>query len=172
VTDAIEAHHDSAYAHNLRALCLNALDRPDEALDEYLAATRLDPHNAILVGNLGCAYQERGRLEDATATIRRALSMNPNLPYLYERLADIARQRGDEATAAKELRQAEVGYKAIVDAHPFESPGWRDLARVRLGLGDYPGAQKAREVATEIDRTEALEGPPDAVVNGVTEVRQ
>ncbi|MET0515732.1 MAG: hypothetical protein ABW047_10465 [Nitrospiraceae bacterium] len=38
--------------------------------------------------------------------MRRALGIDSNLTYLYEKLGDVARMRGDEAGAIREFRQA------------------------------------------------------------------
>ena len=38
--------------------------------------------------------------------LRQALTLNPNLRYVYTRLGQLYRERGDEAAAQKEFREA------------------------------------------------------------------
>ena len=171
-SDSIELLGESGWIRNLRALCLDDLGRTDEALVDYEAAVRLSPSDPILVGNLGASYHDSGRLDEAVAMMRRALSLNPNLGYLYERLADIARQRGDEAAATKELRRAEAEYLGNTNADPFDRRAWVSLSRVRADLGDYEGAESARRMVVQIDQTDRFEGAPDAVVQGTRMVRK
>jgi tetratricopeptide (TPR) repeat protein len=171
VSDCIELFRDSGLLRNIRALCLHDLGRDDEAVEEHQAAARLSPSSPVLIGNLGTVYHEAGRLDEAVATLRRALSLNPSLGYVYERLADIARQRGDEAAATKELGQAEAGYLRRTNDDPFDRRGWENLARVRASLGDYEGAESARRMILQIDRTDRFDGIPDAVIQGTRMVR-
>jgi tetratricopeptide (TPR) repeat protein len=166
VTDVIELLGDSSRAFNVRALCLDDLGRGPEALTEFQRAVHLDPENAILVGNLGCAFADAGRLDEAVATIRQALTLDDELGYLYQRLAVIARKRGDEVAATKELRQAELIYARASERTPFNRGVWMNLFNVRRSLGDYEAAERARQMILEIDHTEKFEGKADAVIWG------
>ena len=170
-SDYIELLEDDGDMRNLRGVCLTELGRAAGALVEYEAAVRLSTSHPVLIGNLGAAYHQAGRLDEAVATLRRALSLNPNLGYVYERLADIARQRGDEAAATKELGQAEAGYLRRTNDDPFDRRAWDNLARVRASLGDYKGAESARRMILQIDRTDRFDGIPDAVIQGTRMVR-
>src|SRR5262245_11225652 len=171
VSDCIELLGDSGPLRSLRATCLEELGRADEALVEYEAAVRLLPSHPVIVGNLGAAYHNAGRLDEAVAMMRRALSLHPHLGYVYEHLGDIARQRGDEAAATKELRRAEAEYLRKTNEDPFDRRAWEDLARVRANLGDYERAESAGRMMLQIDRSDRFEGIPDAVIQGTRMVR-
>jgi molecular chaperone DnaK len=169
LNDLIEHHRPSAEALNIRALAFDDLGLPAKALDDYRAAADLNRDNPILRGNYGCALFEAGHLEEATAAIRLALGMNPDLAYLYLRLAEIARQQGREQEARRELQQAERLYTTAAEAQPLNPESWRNLAYVRSLLGDYEGAAKAEEFATDADRFISLGGNVRDVVRGVKE---
>jgi len=170
-SDCIELFGDNGLLRNIRALCLNELGRGDEALVELEAAFRLSPREPVLVGNLGAAYHNAGRLNEAVAMMRRALSLNPRLGYVYERLGDIARQRGDEAAAMKELKRAEAEYLRKTNEDPFDRRAWEDLARARENLGNYESAESAGRMILQLDRSDRFEGIPDAGIQGTRMVR-
>jgi Flp pilus assembly protein TadD len=48
-----------------------------EARFRFEQAARLDPSNARAVGNLAVAYEALGRFEEAQATYKRALEIDP-----------------------------------------------------------------------------------------------
>jgi molecular chaperone DnaK (HSP70) len=166
ITDVIELIGPSAHAHNIRALCLDDMGRSVEALADYETAARLGSTNPLFVGNLGCAYAGCGKLDEGVAAIRRALAMDSDLGYLYERLATIARRRGNEPVAVSELKQAEAVYAREADRTPFHPAVWESLSRVRRNLGDYGGAERARQMLTELKNQDAFEGSPEAVIWG------
>ena len=47
------------------------------ALEHYLEAIRLQPRFVEAINNLGRLYLDEGRLEEAKASFRRALDINP-----------------------------------------------------------------------------------------------
>ena len=170
VNDVIAHYGLTAPALNVRGLAYDDLGRSELALADYKSAADLEPSDPILRGNYGCALEEAGRLEEATAAIRLALGINPNLAYLYERLAEIARRQGQELEARPELLQSERLYQAAAERQPFDPEAWRSLAFVRHKLNDPEGAKKAAERATEALRFSSLGGNITDVVSGTKEI--
>ena len=166
VNDLMDHHGTDALPLNVRALAYDDLGLSPKALADYEAAAELDPTNPILRGNYGVALQDAGRFGEAVAAFRLALGMDPDLAYLYQGLADIARRQGREEDARRELRQAERLFKAAAEREPLSPEPWRDLAFVRSQLGDYEGAAKASELATDALRFVNLGGSAGDVVSG------
>ncbi len=170
VNDVMGEHGITAAALNVRGLAYYALDQHDHAIADHKAAADLNPRDPVLRGNYGCALEETGRFDEATAAIRLALGMNQNLAYLYQRLGGIARQQGREEDSRREFQQAERLYAAAADGEPLNPESWWNLAAVRFQLGDYDGATKAGELAEGAEHFGRLGGPATDVVSGSREV--
>ena len=69
-------------------------------------AVSLSPESAIYAGNYGVSLARMGKKEEAVASFRRAVDINPNLVYVYEFLGDFYRKEGKEEAAEREYRQA------------------------------------------------------------------
>lgn len=169
VNDLIDHYGTDAQHLNIRALAYDDLGRAELAMADFKAAADLSPDDPILRGNYGCALVDAGRLDEATAAIRLAFEMNPNLAYLYLRLDEIAGRQGREQEARRELHQAERLYKTAAEREPLNPEAWRNLAFVRSKLGDYEGAAKASEFATDAFRFVSLGGNSSDVVSGIQE---
>ena len=70
-------------ALNNKALSLNALNRPAEALACFDAALKAMPNHPNALINRGAALQALGRAEEAIASIDRALALDPNNASAY-----------------------------------------------------------------------------------------
>src|SRR5687767_8069004 len=77
LASALEEEPDDPELHALRALCLGALDRDDEALAEADRAIAIDSRGSF--GHLVRAdlLLDRNRLDDALASARRAVELDP-----------------------------------------------------------------------------------------------
>jgi len=156
-----------------------------EALEAFRQMTELDPQATDGWANMGNVLVEMGRLDDAVQLYEKALTKEPNDPYLHSNLAAVyARQgRDDLAEAAwKRALAANAGYgPAVVElaAHfgrsnrladairtleagrdPVVAPPWgprvrRNLAFAWLGLQE---SERAADLFEEAVRsgTDAL----------------
>jgi len=75
----------------------------DAAIAEYRAEQALNADRAEARLNLGAYFAETGHLDSAALEYEAALTLNPALIATYVNLADLARQRGDNAAAEKIL---------------------------------------------------------------------
>jgi tetratricopeptide (TPR) repeat protein/mono/diheme cytochrome c family protein len=75
------------------------------AIAEYRAEQQLNADRAEARLNLGAYFAETGHLDSAALEYEAALKMNPSLIATYVNLADLARQRGDNAAAEKILME-------------------------------------------------------------------
>lgn len=98
---ALEIARVAEHARN--ALRLQAAGRPAEAAAELEAALRLDGRDPAIRTALGNLYATLGRPEDALVQYRTVLQRHPDFPEAHYRLALLARERGDGATARRHL---------------------------------------------------------------------
>lgn len=113
---AAARHHERALALdptdlrvlNAAALFLSNLGRTDEALalDEFIV--RRDPVNVGSLHNLGAAQSRAGRLDEAIASFRTALSLSPGLGLGHYYLGRTMLQKGDASGALVEIEQETI----------------------------------------------------------------
>lgn len=145
-------------AANLLSLVSGEQGNDKDKLRYAQDAARLDPTNAVLAGNLGCVWAEAGLTDQGIAQMRLALGMDPKLTYLYERLGNICRQRGDEAGACREFTQAIQILERASCGSPQTAHVWSDLARLYQKMGDYSQAASARSRAADAHQNEIYDG--------------
>jgi tetratricopeptide (TPR) repeat protein len=101
------------------------------------------PHKARVQANLAWAYSERGRLEEASRALERALSSDPGLISAYQNLAAIHLQAGRRAQARALLEEA-------VRRAPRYMQARVDLAAVCMQLRDPTAAAEHLRRALEL----------------------
>jgi tetratricopeptide (TPR) repeat protein len=152
-TDALVGRYE-----NLRALVASDLRRPDEALEAARAACAGEARSGVFEGNLGVLLADLGRPTEAVPHLRAAIARDPSLVYAYEHLARVLRAAGDEASALRELREAEAQARKRALRSPDDAEAWRSLVRILRGLGDYPAAAEAEARASEAAKNETYSG--------------
>ncbi len=109
-------HHERALALdptdlrvlNAAALFLSSLGRTDEALALNEFIVRRDPVNVGSLHNLGAAQSRAGRLDEAIASFRTALSLSPGLGLAHYYLGRAMQQKGDASGALVEIEQETI----------------------------------------------------------------
>lgn len=147
--DVVPRHdrHRSLPAAEVRASLANdlmfGLQWPDEAIQHYRAALDQNPDEATVVGNLGLALAETGRMEDAAAMFQRAATLDPGNGGTRSQLAAALLQIGRTPEA---VAQAEAGVRLAPN-----DPGARDLLGVALAMtGRLADAEASFEKALQI----------------------
>jgi tetratricopeptide (TPR) repeat protein len=135
----------------LGALCFD-LGRAAEAVPLYeraQAAIRTrgaeSAQHAALYGNLALALRALDRGDDAIASYRHGLTLDPSLPDLYAGLAGELHRRGEFTTAAAE-------YDAALALQPLRADWLHNLAAAYAGLGAIERAVPLYRRALAIDR--------------------
>ncbi|HEU4367474.1 MAG TPA: hypothetical protein VFV05_04490 [Methylomirabilota bacterium] len=77
--------------------------RTAEASEELSAALKLDSQNATALSTLGSVRMVQQRFDEAVRAQEQALAADPRHANAYWTLAQVARARGDEATARRHL---------------------------------------------------------------------
>ena len=104
LTSAVNAHSltnpEQARAYLERGLILDGMNRLDDAIGDYGAALRLDPHSAPALNNRANAYRRQNKFEDARRDYLASLAAgNPAPEYPYYGLGQISEQEGKPAEA-------------------------------------------------------------------------
>jgi len=101
IDEALRLAPDQPRSHNYRAVCLEAMERYDEALDAARRAVSLDPHDASYLLQLG-ALELRTDPAAAEARFRDGLRIDPGSAELLVHLgiALLKQKRIDDARTA------------------------------------------------------------------------
>ena len=123
------------------------LDRAAAAYRQVLAA---DPGNADALHLLGLTERQAGRGQEATALIRRALTLAPHLIEARLNLANILQAGGDMAAARAQWRM-------VLALDPANAAAWHALGATLAGDGGAgrPAAIRALRRAALLDPSRA-----------------
>lgn len=156
--DFIASNGPTAQAANLMGLICGIRKRFNDELRWHKQATEMDPKNAVLCGNYGYALADAGRDSEAEAMMRQALMLDPGLRYVYTRLGDLYRRRGDEQAAQKEFREAIRLVEHETGAQPESRSVWRAAEFLYRRVGDYERAAEAQRRAVKLQQSERFGG--------------
>ena len=144
----------SRRARAARGRCLVLVDRLVEGEAE-LARARQEAgahgerqlETALMLAELQAASRasHHRRLVDRAGPVRQALADRGDadgLALLHALLADARLALGDPLGAAREAEQS-VGWREVHGHRSWLAAAWHRLARIRLHLGDLPGARAA-----------------------------
>jgi len=93
---------DNPVYHNMQGLALLGLKRPKAAIRAFEAAVKADPEYTTARFNLARAYDLLGDLDQAARQYQAVIKIKP-IPAAYVGLANVARKRGDEASAERSI---------------------------------------------------------------------
>ncbi len=135
--DALEAAvrrnpNDPASQYRL-ALALRGADRRADAFPHFVAASELAPPSSDLLLDLGIAYSDVGRYDDAEKTYRRLITLDPSNARALHNMGNLALRRGDAKEAAD-------WYGRAVAARPAYLLAQYHLAYTQKFLGRYDDA--------------------------------
>jgi tetratricopeptide (TPR) repeat protein len=149
-----------AYERGAEALRQQNLN---EAVNEYEAATRLDPGKALYHSSLAAAHfqifqrtSEEQAGQAAVEELRRAIALNPLdgrlcslLGHVYVSLASAAGQ--DAGRKAERLQSALSSYARAQELEPYTAFHRFEQGRIRLALGQREQAEAAVREAVEME---------------------
>lgn len=164
--DYIANHGLAATPANLMGLICGVRHRVEEEVHWHRKATELDPSSAALRGNYGYALADAGRDSEGEAMMRHALTLDSELVYLYTRLGDLYRERGDEKAARKEFREAIRLVERQTGDQPESSTVWREAEGLYRRVGDYEHAAEAQRRAVKTEQDERFGGDHAARIAG------
>jgi len=126
-------------AHDQLGLCYAGLSRNEEAIREYGEAVRLNReqslHSPWPSMNLGTLYLRMERFDEAEASLRESLSVEPQFPVAHLRLGQVLEKKGQSEDAVRELKEA-----ATLDP-TYPEPHYA-LARIYKRQGNLRSSQQ------------------------------
>jgi peptidoglycan/xylan/chitin deacetylase (PgdA/CDA1 family)/uncharacterized caspase-like protein len=114
----------SAAAHLNRGDALFKEKRYQEALDEFLAAAKMDPNSALAANNTGFIYSKLRRFEESIQWTKRAIEIDPKRSVAYQNLGDLYFQ----LNRPEDARHYYEEYLNLASDKPYAS-----VVRARLG---------------------------------------
>lgn len=79
---------ENSRSHNDRGMALFKERKYQEALQEFLAATQLDPSNALAANNVGYMYYKLEQFTEAASWFEKAIALDPRRAIAYANLGD------------------------------------------------------------------------------------
>lgn len=141
---SLELDPGSASAHYNLA---GSLARRGEfaAAERHFRAALEERPNAQTFTGLGIVLGQQGRVDEAVASLRRAIEEDPRQPTAYDRLGTILLEQGKLDEAAAQF-QALLGMRPSAVAH-------QKLAEVLMRLGRTDDARRELEMARSLERS-------------------
>ena len=140
---AIELNAGHAQAHHWFSMFLSTRDRHAESLREIRKAQELDPLSIVISQNLGRAYHQACRYDEAVEQYRRTIELEPRFYTTHVMLAHslLRLSRDEEAVASLRRAQAIAGRVPMILS---------DLACVLATMGDLEEPRRLLHELTEL----------------------
>lgn len=141
---------DPELGHPLLAEVLEATGDAAGALEQRRLAVAAAPDSLPRLIELGLAYQAAERWDDAFATFRRSLEIDPDYRhgvYQLGRTGALSGRNLEETAAALERFLADL----VEDGEPYHSGAWWRLGMIRQHQGDREAARRAYRRSLEVD---------------------
>ena len=115
---------ETAASHLNKGDSLFKEKRYQEALNEFLAAAKLDPKSALAANNVGFVYYKLGNTDEAIRWTEKAKAIDPERSVAYVNLADLYYQ-------LNRIEEARVNYEKYLELAP--NSAYAPTVRARLG---------------------------------------
>jgi peptidoglycan/xylan/chitin deacetylase (PgdA/CDA1 family)/tetratricopeptide (TPR) repeat protein len=115
---------ETAASHLNKGDSLFKEKRYQEALNEFLAAAKLDPKSALAANNVGWVYFKLGNTDEAIRWTEKAKTIDPSRSVAYVNLADLYYQ-------LNRMEEARVNYEKYLELAPNSE--YAPTVRARLG---------------------------------------
>ena len=141
--DILKQDADNAVALNCRGVISIRQGHPDYAIQSLQAGLEADPSNAYGHYNLGVAYNQLGRYDQAEREWQEAVRLRPGFIEAQQTLAIVAQRKGDVGLLAKCA-------EGIIAAQPSFPLGYIYRAMVKFFRTDDEGAEADLKKAIEL----------------------
>ena len=141
---------NSAKLHLARGVLYAQIGEYDKADDDFAAAERLDPSDAMGRSAQALAQFQSDRLDEALTSVEESLKKQPDDPWLHYLLAEILLRHGAQPVSPDYRRALEAARRAVQLKPDFTLA--RDvLSRLYLESGDAGAAMRECRLALAAD---------------------
>jgi tetratricopeptide (TPR) repeat protein len=142
---AEQADIEKAKAGYERAVLLNKEGKYEEALAELQPSLEKEGAQWVVHWQLAVAYAGLKRDEEAEASYKKAIELNPTEPKLYSVLGEFYMKR-------KRMEEARVQFETAANLSPEDAPlFWFNLAATFFNTGDLKSAIEPLNRVIELD---------------------
>lgn len=124
---------NQAKALAFRAVAYGSTGRPELALADFQAATKLAPDDAEHWRNAGACLKDLGRHAEAVESLNRAIELNPKFVAAYF-------DRGFCYGFGQKFAEAKADMDKVIALEPKNGAAWFFRGRARLSLGEREAA--------------------------------
>jgi tetratricopeptide (TPR) repeat protein len=136
--------------YHFRASALFRQEKFAEAANDYAAAIRVQGNDWTDFSQLGIAYYNQGKFDDAVQALQRAASMKPGQTAISEYMARAYLKQGAAALSAKQYGQALDLFKKSRDLNPNDGYVHYNVAEAYIFLKNYAEAEKSLNQAVTL----------------------
>ena len=136
-------------AHHWYALCLTAIGKSDQAVDQMKIARELDPLSTRINADLGMAYLSAGRYDEAIQQEKKTLELNPRSSGAFW-------IRGMSYQQKKMYREAINDYQHALELSPNNPNYLAALGHVHASSGNASAAKNILDTLAVVNKQEPV----------------
>lgn len=141
---------ENASAHISQGIAYVRAHQAENALEEFKAATRLDPNSSQALVWLGVTYNQLGRFQDAISSFSEALKLDSSLQAAHYNLALSFARLGQRTDAIHELKEVVKSAPSMSDAQYNLAVLLEEEGRASEAIGHLEAARHVRPDDAEI----------------------
>ncbi len=156
-----------AAQYSIAALKFHAEGKYDEAIEQYVKALEVNPHDAKLHYNIGTAFQAKEDFEHAEKAYNKALELEPTNENAKQALGLLNKQvtqkkvqelssRAIELQNSSNYQEAITTYLAAISINPNDPSLFYNLGTAYQASSDLNNAQLNYKKALEMDKNNAV----------------
>ncbi len=146
---ALELDQGYVLAHHWYALCLTAIGKANEAVNEMEKARELDPLSTRINADLGMAYLAAGRYDDAIGQEQKTMELNPKAAVTFW-------IRGMAYQQKKMFEQSIKDYRHALELSPGDPNFLAALGHVYASSGNTSAAHKILDTLFAVNKQEPV----------------
>ena len=150
---------DLSSCHNVRGLCLDAMEKFEPAISAFTQAIRIEPESSLLYSNRGDTYRRKKDYVRATSDIEEAIRLDPEAykPRLYMGIINHDQKKFEQAVAEYEkalklANEAEAGVVLYNLGNALFDSDQRDKSYVAFDLLEKVDPEYAEQNKDPLDR--------------------
>jgi hypothetical protein len=143
--ELVERYPKNSSAHRNLGCFVMENNMPEEAINEYKIALRLDPYDAANYNGLGVSYYYKGDINKAIKIFKKALILRPDL------LTEVYNNLGNMLACKGSYEEAVFYYKQAIMSDPGYILSYKNLGFAYVRMEKWNEAKKILQKALSIN---------------------